>query len=81
MDNQKIRTTFLESNMLSDLAWNAAKRSGTDPDQALVVILFGCACVESVVNELLYELKDTARNRLPEGYVLANAEMRPRPNV
>lgn len=66
--NEPIKATFLESNTLSGIAWEAAKRSGGDSSQALVAILFGCACVESVLNEILYELRAVPAEHLPEGY-------------
>jgi hypothetical protein len=66
--NEPIKATFLESNALSGVAWEAAKRSGDDSSQALVAILFGCACVESVLNQVLYELRTVPAEHLPKGY-------------
>jgi hypothetical protein len=66
--NEPIRATFLESNALSGVAWEAVKRSAADSSQALVAILFGCACVESALNQLLYELRTVPTQYLPTGY-------------
>lgn len=66
--NEPVKATFLESNALSGVAWEAAKRSGDDSSQALVSILFGCACVESVLNHVLYELRTVPAEHLPQGY-------------
>jgi hypothetical protein len=66
--NEPIKATVLESNALSGVAWEAVKRSAVDSSQALVAILFGCACVESVLNHVLYELRTVPSEHLPNGY-------------
>jgi hypothetical protein len=63
-----MKATFLETNALSGVAWEAAKRSGDDADQALVALLFACASVESVLNHVLYELRTVSSEHLQEGY-------------
>ena len=47
---------FLGSNIISDVAWNSIAASDNDPHQSLVGVLFSCAWIESVINELLLAL-------------------------
>jgi hypothetical protein len=54
--SKPIKATFLESNALSGVAWEAVKLSAGDSSQALVAV------------HVLYELRTIPAAHLPTGY-------------
>lgn len=65
------KVNFLASNILSGIAFDAAARSASDPDQHLVAVLFSAAWLEASLNELLHYLIVPSPGRLPKNYVSA----------